>query len=79
MSTHIDVDATDTTIKVHVTDDTGRDQRATIPRVPLTGSGAYVTFANALDVMMYTWEDRRGDERGQPLLPTTKCYARADD
>jgi len=55
-------------VDVHLTETvTGRDQRATIPRYLPTGSEMYVRFINALDVMMYTWDNARGEQRGEPI------------
>lgn len=66
-------------IRVRVSDDTGRDQQATMPRYPAEGSAMYVTFVDALDLMMATWEDRRGAEQGQPLTPSSYSPSRADE
>lgn len=79
MTTRITIDSTDTDVTVHVTDDTGRFQTATMPRYPDIGADMYVKFVDRLDIMMYTWENRRGNEKGQPVTPSTVCYSREDD
>lgn len=56
MTTRIEIDQNDTEVIVRVTDDNGRDQTATMPCYPHRGSDMYTEFADALDVMMYTWE-----------------------
>lgn len=58
MTTRIEIDHNDTAVIVRVTDDNGRDQTATMPRYPHRGSDMYTAFADALDVMMYTWGRR---------------------
>jgi hypothetical protein len=79
MTTRITIDSDETTTTFHVTDDGGRDQTATMPRYPRLGSEQHCEIINKLDVLMWQWENRRGERQGSPVMPDEYCYTRADD
>lgn len=54
MTTRITIDYDETTVTVHVTDDTGRDQTKTMQRYPHPDSQQYVKWVDLLDMMMHS-------------------------
>jgi hypothetical protein len=60
MATRITIELEDKAVKIHVTDDTGRDDTARVPRYPAVGSEDYVTMVDKLDVLMYRFKVEEG-------------------
>ena len=67
MAIHLDIEVGDNELRLFLTEDSGRSQVATVPRYPHPGSEQYVKMIDALDVLMYTWDDARGLDRGKEL------------
>lgn len=55
MATNIEINTLPDKIEIHVTDSTGRDERAAVPRYPRQGSEKYVRMVDALDSIMYEY------------------------
>lgn len=60
MATHITIELEDKAVKIHVTDDTGRDDTARVPRYPAEGSEDYVTMVDRLDLLMHQFKIQEG-------------------
>lgn len=79
MATSITITYDDKAVSVHVTDSTGRDQTATVPRYGTpdaqdnAGTEAYVQFVNKLDVFMYGWESSRVCNHVHPRCGGSHC------
>lgn len=56
MATRITLELEDKFVNIHVTDDTGRDEKAKIPRYPAEGSEDYVTMVDRLDLLMHQFK-----------------------
>jgi hypothetical protein len=75
MATRIVITYDDTHTYVHVTDDTGRNERATARRYPHPDSARYVKFVDALDVFMAVDNDKKACHHEECLTPwnDTEC------
>jgi hypothetical protein len=56
MATRITLELEEKFVNIYVTDDTGRDEKARVPRYPAEGSEDYVTMVDKLDLLMYQFK-----------------------
>lgn len=56
MSTRIEITLHPTTVELTVVDDTGRNERAIVPRHPDPRGAKYVEMIDALDYVMYAFK-----------------------